>query len=449
MRSIRNMKKTQKRMLSLLFMLLFLLSGCYSVPEQASGGGRAEAGPEKSADTGAVADTQSGASDVFQAKGAFHADNLLLAQRGISVFPTESGFFFSGSARFYDLSQKTAFTLCNVPGCLHNSESCPAYFSGVLALMEHEGRLFVFCEAGSGLILVCADLKTGERRTLESWQPVALGDSVVLSGTPFYSTGRLYFKLGTFAGDHYSEQCFLCDLPEGVLRKFGGENEREGFDFLGAYGERAVVAWSIRDEDPQRFDEFLSQRPELDPKSHPDADPDSAYSAYLDDFQRQHVKGELRLYDLKSGGYEPLLPILADGSENAPNVFFSSGGSCYGRYLLYTLGDYDGAETICRYDLEHGTVERLVDGSHFLNGFLYDDRLIYLEKDEKQELHVCVYDPETKENRELDNAGETQIMAFSIHAETADAFIGMYQGRDMWITKADFYAGRFENAVSY
>ena len=130
-------------------------------------------------------------------------------------------------------------------------------------------------------------------------------------------------------------------------------------------------------------------------------------------------------------------------------MFFSSGGSCYGRYLLYTLGDYDGAETICRYDLEHGTVERLVDGSHFLNGFLYDDRLIYLEKDEKQELHVCVYDPETKENRELDNAGETQIMAFSIHAETADAFIGMYQGRDMWITKADFYAGRFENAVSY
>lgn len=422
----------KKLLLSILAVILAccLLSGCYSTTAPSQGQATE---PEQLSSMGT--DVTEPSKKRITANHVFSADNLRGALPGLSVFPAEAGFYYSNSAKFYDIAQQTSIFLCSRPGCTHGDDSCPAALRGMEQILACDGVVYAFCFDNDlqELTLVEVVPQTGERTTVFTLTPEQPGIAYGLNYS-LYAYGRIYFKVMHQTKTDISYTFYFYELSTRKTNVLVECSELEYFELLGAGEEYAYFSCSALKQAPMSFEEYL--------RSHIEASEDE-YAGYLDSFYYSNSTSSYRKIKLDTMESSDFADELRGDSTFSPNLNYSSAGSCFGQYLLYKLGDQ-----VLRYDMNTGERESLVEAEHICNGFLMDGRLIYLVNGEDS-LTIHAYDPQTGEDVTIDNAGNSGYMTFSIHNETKNAFIGLYDGRNAWIYKEDFYNGNYDKAVFY
>lgn len=413
---------------SLFLALLLLCSGCYAeVPQAENNDPHAVDHPE-------VVSGQLPAP--WLAEHSFTQDNATACST-VGIYPSSNGkgYYFGSKARYYDIAQQTAMSICAKPGCEHNNESCPSSV-GALSMIESDGMLYDFCEVGGSLELLKVDSRTGERKSLYHWD--AESEDYYLNAA-FYSSGHIYVTLLSYK-EEGGALLQAIDLASEKLVTLAQCTDRSYGRFLGAYDRHALIDWTTLSEAPLTMEEYLAQKP--------NQTEDDYFNSYLDDFHNRHSRREVRLYDVEDGSFTDLTELLQLGRESIPNMYlasdFSSG--CHGPHLIYLLD-----QTICLYDFTTNQARTLFEEPNLCMAQLADGRLIYLTRPQDGQLHLYAYHLETGEAAEIYNDGNQEVMAFSIDGETAETFVGIYckdgNFRNGWIYKDDFYAGCYENVV--
>lgn len=428
------MNKAYRCLAVLVLLCSLLLSGCYSsIPDTPV---QPPTTPDTSSSTDAsVAEKTNSADSQITSTHSFSPDNLPGALTGLSVFPAENGFYFADSVvKYYDISQKAALILCNRAGCTHTDSDCPARIPHVTQLLAQEGVIYAFSESEGSISLVRLVPQTGEKTTVYALD-ATVGEIDYCLTNSFYADGHIYFLVTTTRTEEMTTAIYVYDTMTENTVTLVSCSELESASVEGAFNNHVIVLWSALKQAPLEMESYFLE--------HPQASEDDYY-AYLNEFKEENLCSELREYDLKTLTYtDDILNALRGKSQEEPYLLFSSNGSFYGEYILYTLGD-----EIVRYSLKTGEREVLVKENNAVNGMLFDGKLIYLVMD-TEGLKVCVFEPETGNTFTLNNAGNLQYMIFGIYRETKDAFIGYYNDRNAWILKEDFYNERYENAVFY
>ena len=413
--------------LLLLILILGFCTGCYAdIPQQ----------EEDSTSQEDTQLTETGELPApWLAEHSFTPDNhLTCGQLGVYPSTNGKGYYHGSPPRYYDIAQSTDMPICGKPGCEHRDESCPSYIPGVTETAEVDGNLYAFCEKDDALELLKVDTKTGDRKVLYRWDTTEKGYYL---NSSFYSDGRLYITiLSSVAGCDTLLQ--TVDTATDEVHTLATCNEQSYGSFLGAYGGHAMIDWMTLSEKPLTLEEYLQK--------HPDQTDDQYFYEYLFDFDQRYGQRELRLYDVQSGDYTDATALLQAGREEIPYTMLGTNGSCHGSQMIYQLGN-----TVCLYDFATGEARELFDEPHITNAFLVDGRLVYLVHPQNGKLTIHARNLETGEDVLIPNGQDMDVMTFSIHSETAEAFVGLLNidgsAKNAWIDKDDFYAGNYKNAV--
>lgn len=423
-----NIKRILKT-LSVTAAVLFLLNGCYApidVPDEYDA-------PQASEDTTESSNSLSSQKTAaLSAHGTHSINNRSGTLSNLTVFPSVDGkgFYYipGGTLYYYDIGQQVQFQACSSPGCAHRDESCPARISGIVSFIDTGESWYAFCEDGQTLSLIHILPETGARSTVCWWEN---GDQLFYYLRQcFYSAGRIYAEVNV-GGEKATCDALLTsiELSTGTVQNILECNDMVYGTIVGASENFCILSCAEFDSPVQDLADYLTE--------HPGQTEEDYYNSYIQDFSQTHLTSELRRYDLETLSY-----TLLDKDADSSPVLFSDNNSCYEAELIYLLGD---SIRLC--NIETGFVETLVTAENIINGWLMDKRLFYLTYD--TEISVHVQDMSTGETFVLDNAGETDVVAFSSHSETDNAFVGLYHGQRAWIDKADYYSGRYDRAIFY
>ena len=421
----------------LLLLALCLLCGCYV--KQSDAPTKPVTGQEQPEyHTGATTAPSAQEASVMEPNYTFWQDNRSSTYL-LTGLPSSDGkgfYFRDTTLKYYDISQQASFTPCARPGCTHTDESCPNFIAGLLDLLEADGLLYAFCEDQTArrLRLLRINPADGERSVLYELRWSDERESSPLWSTCFYSSGRIYATVSNVTNG--AETLFLCvTLADGSVTELAQTSETTTGGLLGAYGDCVLLEWTTYSMAPPEFDAYLAENPGKNEED---------YYSFLYGFHKKYATQEVRRLDVTTMEYTDIQSMLCSGSNaEALNTRADAGIPCYGQYLLYTVG-----KSICRYSLATQQVETLVSDINFTYRYQYDGRLFYGTKNgQKMQCHIL--DLQTGAEITLHNNGNTEYVEFGIYDETAEAFIGYYNGKQCWITKEDYYAERYDKAVSY
>ena len=364
--------------------------------------------------------------------GSHSVDNQFGTLSDLTVFPSVDGkgfyYILGGTLYYYDIGQQVRFQACSSPGCAHRDESCPARIPGIVSFIDTGESWYAFCEDGQMLSLVHILPETGARSTICQWEN---GDQLFYYlGQCLYSAGRIYAEVNV-GGEKANCDALLTsiELSTGTVQNILECNDMVYGTIVGASENFCILSCAEFDSPVQDLADYLTE--------HPGQTEEDYYNSYIQDFSQTHLTSGLRRYDLETLSY-----TLLDKDTDSSPVLFSDNNCCYETGLIYLLGN---SIRLC--NIETGFVETLVTAENIINGWLMDGRLFYLTYD--TEIVVHVQDMSAGETFVLDNAGETDVVAFSSHSETDNAFVGLYYGQHAWIDKTDYYNGRYDHAVLY
>lgn len=436
-----------KRMnLLLLFLVLsLLLSACYSEVAQPTATVSTSTSAPNEESTGESTAPSSEEPQVERLQipvaHSYSPDNQKAVGSTGSAFPVSGGFYKGSSPiTYFDIEHEAKIVMCNLAGCSHNTDDCPAYIRNLQGLLATDDAIFAICDNHDSAWLVKLDLKTYEKTTEFSVE--AKDDFYYYFSEAFYSTGHIFFRLCRNGEDSYEYSTYLYDTESGETELFFQDTDLQYLQVIGSYGNTVLLYYGEYDEAPITLDEYV----ELHPEQSIEECMDEYGDVYLMDFYDEHHTGGTYFYDLETKAYTEAYPLLCGDSEELPRLYFSSNGTFFGEYILYQLGD-----AVMRYSLATGERELLVDAPNIINGNLNDDKLEYLKvidgtiSDGTIEVHV--YDIASGEDYVI-NTHTSQETYFSLYKETADAFI-WYRDGEAWILKEDYYNGLFENAHKY
>lgn len=432
------MKRNCIPFLALLCALCIMLSSCYSSVQETTSSSDASTGVTTSKVP--VSSEEPGVQIV--ANHTFSPDNLHGALSGIGgSFPVAGGFYKASSPiTYYDIEHEAKIIMCNLAGCSHNTEDCPAFMPGITNLLATEDAVYTFCDSGGTVSLRKLNLNNYEKTT--EWLQETKETRYYAVNDCFYSSGYIYFKYSEMTPKEAKTYTNIYNTETGEMSLLFADTKLTSFTVEGAYGNTVLTVWGEYDEAAMSWEEYRAL--------HLDEDETTCineyYDVYLTNFFQEHYTGGLRFYDLETMTYADAYPLLKGDSQETLNIYLSSDSICFGEYLLYTLGD-----AVMRYSLKTGERELLVEEEGIVNGSLLDGKLIYLTYVDSI-LKIHVYDIQTGSNLLVDNAGDTDAMVFGVYKETEDAFIGydVYNGYGQsWILKEDFYNARYENAHKY
>ena len=372
-------------------------------------------------------------------KNVCYSDNIFGIYPGISVYPASNhkGFYYvrhdTNQYEYHSLQDGVSFQMCSRAGCKHKDESCPGYITGLKMILEANNIVYVFCSDGISAWLMEVNPATEERVTIAEWEG-QVGEYHFEPESCFYSTGHIYVSVNRVEG--LSTSMLQCvDLEEKTVTTIAESGSSGSGDFLGAYGDFAFVDWYGLSEELPTLEKYLEE--------HPDDD-EFDYYFYINQFQKEHTKAHIRKYNIKTGDYENVSGVFQGDSMETPTFTLTGSHVAFGKYLLYSLG----SETIYRYNMETGEAQKLLSVKNLFGASMIDDRLLYWWKDGDQ-LKIRLRDLYTEEEFDIENKGDNQTHVFSIHAETATAFIGLYHHKKAWISKEHYYAQRYDCAVYY
>ena len=284
-------------------------------------------------------------------------------------------------------------------------------------------------------MLVVSYLKTGKKNS----KLLIKNDSQTR-----FSIGYAFFSQGWIIIHGYRSDeagpkavTYVYETATENLVKLIEDDETSGGAPLGVYGKYLLVFWKQYEESVLEYEAFINKY------ALNKADVHSLSEQYREYLQSLPCTREKRLYDLETMKYSDILPNLQGDLAEYPDVDSSSSYSAFGEYTLYRLGNQ-----VIRYNMVTGNREVLVEREPVVNGFLWDDKLLYIVS-ENGACTIFIYNPESGETVRLKNNGNTKYTEFGIHDETKDAFIGIYNESYAWILKEDYYNERYDKAVVY
>lgn len=431
----------------LLFLVLsLLLSACYSEvgqPDTTASPSTSASGEESSGESTAPSseEPQEERPEIPVAHSYSPDNQKAVSSMGGSAFPVAGGFYKGSSPiTYFDIEHEAKVVMCNLAGCSHNTDACPAYIRNLKQLLATEEAIYAFCQDYTSVWLVKLNLQTYEKTTEFSVE--GKDDVYYYINTAFYSTGHIFVRLNR-TDENSSGYCtYLYDTESGETELFFQDTKLQYLHMIGSYGNTVLLYYGEYDEAPMTLDEYV----ELHPEQSIEECMDEYVNVYTINFSKEHHTGGRYFYDLEAKTYTEAYPALQGDSQEIPYTNYSSDGEMFGEYVLYKLGN-----AVMRYSLKTGERELLVDAPNIINGNLNDDKLEYLKvidgtiSDGTIEVHI--YDIASGEDYVIETH-RSQEPYFSLYTETADAFIG-YRDGQAWILKEDYYNGRFENAHKY
>lgn len=333
--------------------------------------------------------------------------------------------YYSGSMvlRYYDFDTRSGMTMCSQPGCNHNDNSCKAWLGKNCSYMEYKGNLYatVVNEADSSVQLICRNIRENTVKVLDSWKndETSLYSASILCLS--YPKMAVYTEQFSFAFQEtdvgYDQQIdsriYIYDLDSGEKITFLPDVPFEQYRFYGFYDNYALVQYCMAEP------EQLTLNPEAE--------------NYI---PKRELPYELRFYDMCDWSYDVIVSTENDDYQPMDNH-----RNVYGTVTAYKLGD-----CLYSYDFSSGQSTELVTAKNILDYFVMDGNLFYTIKENDE--YSFWYVPLSGGTPVMfQNNGNKEFREFTIYWEGDGFFWGHRSGGDCVISKEDFYAEHYENAV--
>lgn len=326
------------------------------------------------------------------------------------------GYFSAAQAlKFYDAKTGKTVFLCSQPGCTHTDSTCGAWIGQVNNLVEYGGVVYASVKDGEVCAVVRKDIATGELTTLASWEDQENIYYECSVGLCAYGQMLIFVRITEFVEDgvNYSqidtEEQWLYNLTTGEKRKLDWETGKNSVSILVMNQEYAVA-------------QYYRNLEERNPES----------GLFTEDY-------ELRLYRFADDSYT----VISSEKENG-YIPTADPAVSYGDIVVLQEKD-----TLCLYDLEKQEKRELLTAENIVNYWILDNKVFYIREEETPELPaVSIYyaDIEIGQPVRLENGGNREVMDFAITWEGDSFFVGMWNGGNYIIPKADFYLDNYEAA---
>ena len=339
--------------------------------------------------------------------------------------------YYSGNKalKYTDMDSGKTVWLCPQPGCTHQDETCQAWIgSRVSYLCDYRGTLYAITEDGNGgYLFLTKDPATGERKVLEHWESeneyqyysnVALG-AFADGKCTIYVEKRIVAPEG---GTRKEAHTYIYDLASGIQEELPQEYTENSWDVGGMYGDFLLLT---------HRDELLTEEQYMDWVGDSNG---VSYQEYL----KNRIPSEIRLYNRKTGETKTI------ASEEEGLILTGDPAVNYSYTYIYQKGN-----DICLYDLQTQTERVAVTMERVINFWLLDHKLFLIQSfNGKPDSGFYIYfmDMDGGPLYLLPNGGSTEGMEYSILYEGDDFFIGNYHGGKSVISKADFYADRYDQS---
>ena len=350
-------------------------------------------------------------------------DNVRLAVAGVgkSEFPTPDGealYLASYTVFYFAPDSGTEFAACPIAGCTHKDDACPGRISGLTAFCADDTYWYAFTTMENVLRLLRVDPLTGDRTVLHTWEYGAyFGDGIL-------SSGHILADIRSFLEEDSTSSYVSIDLSDGTVLEFARADEMGQGRLAGGDSNTVIMEWTAYLEPLVTFEKWLEANPG---KSEED------YFAYVDRLYYQDNVVTLRSFDLTTGDYRDL-----------PNTqgarLFSDSNISYDEYFVYCQGD---SVMLGSFSREESRTVFTAEG--ISNAWLMDGRVFILRR-EGEHLQEWVADMAGGEAKLLHDYGQSDCVVFSAVREINDYFIG---SGACYISKADYYAGNFDKAISF
>ena len=334
---------------------------------------------------------------------------------------------------YYDFEAQLSMVLCAQAGCSHSDNTCEAWLGeNVRCFASYQGKWYVL-DGGGGdgdLSLYEIDSITRNKRTLCTWNVGTQSWEDVNSA--FLSSGYAYVTLtsSTISADGQTGTRHLdrVDLTSGDKEVLAENTDTVSFGFVSAGESQVVLSVSTLSAIPQTREEYAV--------SHPNAS-DEDYMQYHSQFLEQNVTQELRIYNWDMESYSVLESAAAGYRFSGdPNIR-------YGMLFVYAVND-----TLHVYDVDAGSDVEFLTAEGIINFWIMDGKVFYITITDQGGCQIFYCPIGSKQPVQLGNDGNTHSMVFSLSLETHDHFIGLYNGKRVWISKENFYAEHYDHAIA-
>ena len=340
--------------------------------------------------------------------------------------------YYSGtkSLKYTDMDSVKTIWLCPQPGCTHQDETCQAWIGPkVINLCDYHGTLYAITEDGNGgFQFLTKDPATGERKVLEHWESeneyqyyrnVALG--IFADGKCIISVEKRI--VAPESGSREEAHTYIYDLASGIQEELPQEYTENGWGIGGMYGDFLLLT---------HRDELMTEEEYLDwgERFYGGV----SYQEYL----KNRIPSEIRLYNRKTGETKTI------ASEEEGLILTGDPAVNYGYTYIYQKGN-----DICLYDLQTQTERVAITMERVINFWLLDHKIFLIQSfNGKPDSGCYIYfmDMDGGPLYLLPNGGSTEGMEYSILYEGNNFFIGNYHGGKSVISKADFYADRYDQS---
>lgn len=353
------------------------------------------------------------------------------ASRNGSVFPDDGGWYTCvlGTVRYYDYASGQTMTLCAQPGCSHGDSSCQAWLGNATGLSLYDGAIYAaITDDDAGAQLVRKDVSTGQITVLNQWQNQentfysAQLDQISHGTASVYLTRRTTEQKEDGQIDRQEEiTTLLCRISDGTSRELLSPEESVDQTLLGFSDRYAAVIYTPPEQSILTWEEYASKYGE-----------NANYSRYV----QQNTQRRLLLVDLDTGAQTVVADCDRDG-------YIMTGDPCqfYGKDHIYQCGD-----ELRLLDVETGKSRSLLTMEHITNYWLMDNKAFFITGDGSESAVWYAGLDDGKAVR-LENATDEHGMIMSIIQEGGSFFRANGPKGICVISKEDFYAGRYDNAV--
>lgn len=344
---------------------------------------------------------------------------------------------------YYDPEIQRKVVLCSQPNCTHSSKECTAYLGGAgetrYLVVGDMAYVLVDDSGDSGKIhFVAQNIVTGERNVLWDLTPEKEetergyfnlsidGNTAFLS---FRQHDIQWKEDGGYSEQNIADYAYAIDLKSGK-QELLLKSDIPSHDSISLSGD-SIVAKVCTESYLLIYDVDEFKEVPMSEEEYWKENPNGDYLAYLDEYQ--WPEGAYYSVNRKTGERKRLFGGLGEAKIQ------DSVGPFREKKLSFADGD-----TICIYDGETGQVTRCFTRENIAMQSYKDGRIIYNVVKSDGSYEYFWYDVSTGEEQQFQVG--TSIMIFSLMEETADYFVGYYNGRTCFISKQDWYNENYDAA---
>lgn len=341
---------------------------------------------------------------------------------------------------YYDVELQRRVVFCSQPNCTHNTEECTAFLSGAYQIKYQVVGDVAYALVndypnGGRVQFIALNLVSGERKVL--WDLTPESEDAVLENidfsidrtTAFISFcqyERIMEDNNVYTEKDKASYGYVMDINTGDYELLF-KSEIPCIPNLSVTGDFLVPQVSTKEflliydmddfaEMPVSEEEYYKQNPTGD------------YWAYMDDLWPD---GAYYSINRETGARTR----ICGGTVNLQDLY----GPFRDRKMSFNDGD-----TICVYDGYTGQITRCFTAERIAMQMYKDGRIIYNTCQDDGSYEYYWYDLSTGETHQFQRG--IQGMIFSVHEETADYFIGYYEGSNRYISKQDWYNENYDAA---